>query len=251
MKILYKVELNKIIDDIIQIKELSPNITIYTLLPIESNLEYEIINIDKLNIKNTNNIAFIIDCKEIKKTKNKILKKIKKIREQKQFSQFEIIVDNYDENEEKNIMDIIRAIKIEMLDTIEKRYNYIYDTVCNYLDKEFICKNICDFENNRCIAKRDYNITCGCCRHIKNKKLLLISNKFVECEYLKNKQCTAQCLTCKLFTCDYIIKHKKIKYRIRNIFLLNYYFNPIQKLIILTSYFTTKDEIIKRLLKWR
>ena len=38
---------------------------------------------------------------------------------------------------------------------IEKRYNYIYDTVCDYLDNEFQEKNICQFKNNKCVGVTD------------------------------------------------------------------------------------------------
>ena len=157
----------------------------------------------------------------------------------------QILILKYNSNEEGCIIDLIQSIKIQLLESIERKYDYIYDSVCNYLDNKFICDNICDFKNNRCVAKRDYNLTCGCCRHYKS----FISTKLVQCEHLKDKKCSAHCITCKLFTCDYIVRNKGIKFKIRDIFLLKNYLNPIQKLIILTSYFTTKERIMKRLLK--
>ena len=56
-------------------------------------------------------------------------------------------------------------------------------------------------------------------------------SKLVLCEYLnkENYTCDAKCLPCKLFTCDYL-ESKGIKFKIKDILLLNVFFNPIQKL---------------------
>lgn len=139
---------------------------------------------------------------------------------------------------------MIRAIKIVLLKSKFDKYEYIYDVACDYLDNEFICKNICDFKNDKCFAKRDFNCTCGCCRHFKH----FFSNKLVQCEYLIDKHCSAKCLPCKMFTCDEIIKRKNIKYRFKDIFLLDKFFNPIQKVVILMNCFNTKEIILKRLM---
>ena len=203
-----------------------------------------------MTIDNNDVLAFALDCDNIVREKNKIFRNIKHIkRKNKELLNncFQIIVFNYQKDNEQNIIDLIRSIKVMLLPTILEKYEYIYDTVCDFLDNEFICKNICEFKNDKCIAKRNFNITCGCCRHYKS----LFSNQLIQCEYLINKRCSTKCLTCKMFTCNYIVKHKKIKYKIRDMFLLDKFFNPIQKIIILISYFTSKEKIIKRLLIWR
>ena len=156
------------------------------------------------------------------------------------------IVFNYKENlNVKNVQleDLIDSIKIEMYRTRKQRYNYIYEKTCNELDYEFQTKNLCEFKDNKCIEKRRTNVICGCCRHYKN----LFSKKLVKCEYLKNKKCTARCITCKMFTCDTLQK-KGIKFKIADFYLLNYYFNVIQKIVIKSSYFTKKEIIIRKLL---
>lgn len=158
--------------------------------------------------------------------------------------EFKVIVFNSNGENEKDVFDLIRAIKIVLLKRKIDRYEYIYDVACNYLDNEFITKNICDFKNDKCFAKRDFNCTCGCCRHFKH----FFSNKLVQCEYLIDKHCSAQCLPCKMFTCDEIVRDKKIKYRFSDIFLLDKFFNPIQKIVILMNCFNKKETIIKRLL---
>ena len=78
----------------------------------------------------------------------------------------------------------------------------------------------------------------------------LIGNKFVKCEYLgEDCKCSAKCLSCKLYTCDYLEK-KGVKFNIDDIPYLYLFFNPIQKWIIKTSVYTTKEKIIKKLLKY-
>lgn len=158
-----------------------------------------------------------------------------------------IIIFNYRENLNiKNIKlsDLIDSTKLEMYRSKKQRYNYIYDKACAKLDYEFQTKNLCDFKDNKCIEKRRTNVICGCCRHYRN----LFSKKLIKCKYLKNKKCTAKCITCKMFTCDTLQK-QGIKFRIRDFYLLNYYLNPMQKLIIKASYFTTKDKILRRLMR--
>lgn len=134
--------------------------------------------------------------------------------------------------------------------TREERYNYIYDTVCNYLDSFFYGKNLCDFKNNQCGEKRGTTSYRGCCHHYKNKLLgPLISHNLIPCEYLLNDYtCGAKCISCKLFTCDYLNK-KGIKFRIKDIFLLDVFFNWFQKYFIKSMVFTPKDKIMKTLLK--
>ena len=122
-------------------------------------------------------------------------------------------------------------------------YEYIYDKICEYLDNEFINKNLCNFENDKCIAKRNTNCTMGCCHNFKS----LFSNNLVVCKYLQNKTCSAHCLSCKLFTCDYLQK-QGIQFKISDILLADCFFNIMQKLIIKASLFTTKEQIIKEIM---
>lgn len=143
--------------------------------------------------------------------------------------------------------EFIAGINAIFYDSKEERYNYIYDYVCDYLDNFFYGKNYCDFKNNKCGEKKNTDVLIGCCRHFKNKWLIPFS-KLVSCEYLgEDKTCTAKCLSCKLFTCDYL-KRKGIEFKIKNILLLDTFFNPIQKYFIKYMVFTPKEKILKRLL---
>lgn len=217
-------------------------------------------NLDLIKVLKNENIILKIDFDEFNITDYKrILKKlllVKNIatRMKKEFGIMEkdkniiAYVINFDENNLKQ-NDFISGINAIFYNTRFERYNYIYDTVCDYLDSYFYGKNLCDFQNNKCGEKRNTSSTAGCCHHAKYKILGPFS-KLVLCEYLnkENYTCDAKCLSCKLFTCDYL-ESKGIKFKIKDILLLNVFFNLIQKYCIKYMVFTPKDKIIKRLMK--
>ena len=156
---------------------------------------------------------------------------------------------NYDmENEQYN--EFLSCINAIFYSTRYERYNYIYDTVCDYLDSYFYGKNLCDFKSNQCGEKKGTTSYIGCCHHYKNKLFgPLIPHNLVSCEYLKEDHtCGAKCISCKLFTCDYLEK-KGVKFKIKDILLLNVFFNPLQKYFIKFMVYTPKDKVIKRLMR--
>ena len=104
---------------------------------------------------------------------------------------------NFNENDVAQ-KDFISGINAIFYNTRYERYNYIYDTACEYLNKE-------------------------------------------------NYTCDAKCLPCKLFTCDYL-ESKGIKFKIKNILLLDVFLNPLQKYFIKYMVFTPKEKILKRLM---
>ena len=141
---------------------------------------------------------------------------------------------------------IIECIKASLISEKRKRIEYIYEQVCQDLDEEFAKNNYCDFKDDVCIGKRNCKdkITMGCCHKFINP--ITMKGGLKECPYLKDKHCSTQCITCKLFTCDAI----KVKFRLKDIPLIAFYFNPIQKIIVKTSFFTNKEKIINRLVFW-
>ena len=211
-------------------------------------------DIKKIKYNKNNELEFYFDFNSMKETSYKgIIKnfyRIKKRIVKHHIHNMNIYMCGFDEKNEKHI-DFANAVTAIMKPTKYEMYNYIYDVVCDYLDSCFINKNICNFENNRCIAKRNTSCTVGCCRHFKNKRLgpLLPRNKLVVCEYLQDKKCSAKCISCKLFTCGYLNK-RGISFKIRKIFLLDTFFNPIQKYIIKCQVFTPEDIILKKLMLW-
>ena len=158
-------------------------------------------------------------------------------------------IEKYNEYEEIYI-NILHTLNAILYENINDKYNYLYDEICDYLDNEFIKYNLCGFKNDKCKVKKDSGVEMGCCYHCKNKYFgLLYTNKFQLCEYLKDKRCSAKCITCKLYTCSELQK-QGIKYNTKNVLLIRYFFNPIQKFIIISSHFTPKERIMKKLLRY-
>lgn len=149
--------------------------------------------------------------------------------------------------------DILNAFKVIIMPTRREKYEFIYDTVCDFLDNNFTCKNICDFKNDQCVANRTgctAHETMGCCysfeyagvfdfRMVKNVKL---------CQYMQNRKCATRNITCKLFTCKYL-KNKNIFFDTHKILLLDCFFNKKQHEIIKSNFFRSREEILDKLLE--
>lgn len=219
----------------------------------------DITNLKLTDIKKIGHLVLRIDFKSFNKQDyKKILKRLLHIKTHAKLHKIELgelqedftrkigYLINYDEKNEEQ-KEFILAINAILYKTRYERYNYIYDTVCNYLDGFFYGKNLYEFKNNKCGEKRNTLSTYGCCRHNKIKWLGPLT-KLVICEHLKEDYtCSARCIACKLFTCDYLNK-KGIKFRIQDILLLNVFFNPIQKYFIKYMVFTPKEKILRRLM---
>ena len=226
-------------------------------LPVNSiNLE----NLKLADILNKKVITFHIDlqkidAKEYKKIlkrllsiKNIVTKTKKRIGTNKGEKNIVAYISNFNEAN-KEQQDFVSGIRAVFYNSRYERYNYIYDAVCDYLDGYFYGKNLCDFQNNKCGEKRNTSSVTGCCHQFKHKALGPFS-KLVLCEYLnkENYTCDAKCISCKLFTCDYL-KKKGINFKIKDILLLDTFFNPVQKYYIKTMVYTPKEKILKRLVK--
>lgn len=236
--------------------ELSYNIIYKNLDEIDNSVK-SFKDIKSIRVNECNELKFYFDFNSMKETDYKqIIKKFYKLKNKimrhhrNSVNNIEIYMCGFDFANRRHI-DFSNAVTAIMKPTKYDMYSYIYDEVCDYLDNYFINENLCDFEDNRCIAKRNTSCTVGCCRHFKNKKLgpLLPKNKLIVCEYLKDKRCSAKCISCKLFTCGYLEKHG-ISFKIRKIFLLDTFFNPIQKYFIKCQVFTPKEKIMKKLIMW-
>lgn len=213
-------------------------------------------NINLINVLKLEKILLLIDFNKFNKfSYKKILKRllfIKNLMPKKFgiYSNNHIFIGylaNYNKDSKEH-NDFISGINAIFFKSRYERYNFIYNTACNYLDDFFYGKNYCDFQNNKCGEKRNCSSVTGCCHHFKIKFLGPFS-KLVLCEYLnpKTHTCDAKCLGCKLFTCDYLEK-KGIKFRIHDILLLDVFFNPIQKYFIRYTLFTPKEKVLKRLM---
>lgn len=197
----------------------------------------------KIDFNNINKKNYKKILRKLLLIKKIYISKIGVIENSKKLLGFVINYDEYDKAQN----DFILAINAIFYATRYERYNYIYDTVCDYLDNYFYGKNLCDFKNNKCGEKRNTSSVTGCCHHFKYKSLGPIG-KLVLCEYLsEDYTCSVKCISCKLFTCDYLEK-KGVKFRIKDILLLNTFFNPLQKYFIKYMVFTPKEKILKRLM---
>ena len=94
------------------------------------------------------------------------------------------------------LKDIEKAINIK--DDL-KRYNFIYDVICDYIDKKYLECNYCEFKDDVCIRfrKENSNHKNGCCEWKGRGK----------CKYLIDSVCTMKtCMACKIFTCKFLEK---------------------------------------------
>lgn len=174
----------------------------------------------------------------IKKTK-----KLIKICDKKNL-ELELIYNNkkLSEKDIKNekLKDIITImIAINKKDKYQ-RFEYIYDTVCSYLD-ERISEGYCEFKDDICIRDRikNNNHKNGCCECKGRGK----------CKYLIDSVCTlGNCMACKLFTCK-TLRQKGIIHNIDDYVLTKYFFTNKQKDILRFSYWTPREIVLDRLMK--
>lgn len=200
------------------------------------------------NFSSNNNFSIYIIMSNDDKLMKKYLKTLIKYRKKLNYN-LKIYLLNYNENE------LLHNQFKALLEPIfsknkEEIYSKAYDLACEYLDSYFYGKNLCDFHNNKCGYKKDYDIEVGCCRHFKKHKQfgLYFGEKLVPCEYLgSDGHCTIKCLCCKLMTCEYLSK-KGIKFRQKDIFPIDAIFNWKQKIYIKCKAYTPKEEILKKLM---
>lgn len=214
--------------------------------------EYNFINIDSLD-KNiiisdiTKDNYINIDCNDFISIKNKkgidkLIINIFKMNSDKN----KINVINYDKKYNYNLNELSFLIKAYKLSDISDRYSYIYDCVCDELDRRFNEFNLCNFKNNLCNCKRclinrfpKENLIYGCC----------YTGGRV-CPYLKNSKCSIKAISCKLFTCRKL-KKEGIKFKPNDFLLIKFFFNRRQKKLIDESLFIDKEEMIKLLIKYK
>lgn len=149
--------------------------------------------------------------------------------------------------------DLINSLKAICILDKQKQYEFIYDTVCDYLDMEFKNNNFCKFKDDACIGNKNGQTSysdMGCCHSFQHSKFW--SPTFIEnmklCSYLDCKTCSIKCISCKMFTCKYL-QDKGIKFNHKNILLLDCFFNKKQYLVLESNFFKTKNEIVEKLME--
>lgn len=156
-------------------------------------------------------------------------------------------------NGSKYSNDIDNCIQALCIAEKKARYEYIYDTMCEFLDKQFTKCNFCDFKNDKCIANRMHRIgfeSMGCCHSFEyaNAFSFKLLKNIKICDYLKDRKCTTQNISCKLFTCGYL-KSKKIEFNTHKILLLDCFLNKKQHDIVTLNFFRSREEILQKLME--
>ena len=174
--------------------------------------------------------------KHIKNTK-KLIKLCDKKNLELEFTYNNKKITNKDKSDKlKDIIDIMTAINIK---DKYKRYEFIYDKVCFYLDEK-IKTNYCMFKDDMCVRDRlkNNNHKNGCCECKGRGK----------CKYLIDSKCTlGNCMACKLFTC-HTLKKLGISQNINDYVLTKYFFTSKQKDILRFSYWTPREIVLDRLM---
>ena len=154
-----------------------------------------------------------------------------------------IYVFNYDKTLNYFINDLYYLITAYMISDKEERYSYIYDIVCDELDRRFKEINPCEFKNNICIRKRqlvdkyDIDVLCyGCCY-----------TKGRTCPYLKKGKCTIKSIGCKFFTCLYLVQ-RGIEFKPNDFLLIRNFYNLFDVHIIENHLYTSKKDMLKLML---
>lgn len=206
----------------------------------------------KDNIVESNLVIFYLDFSNTKlslKKSDRLVCNIKRLQKLYTLKEKEIFVYRKTGN---SCYEEFIEYSICLLNYINKKekYNYLYDCICKYLDDRVVKTNVCGFKDDKCIVKRNTNVKDGCCHHFNNIYCgLLYEKKMHLCEHQVNKKCKAQCISCKMYMCD-TLRRKGYKFTPSNVILVKRYFNPIQKVIIMTTFYRTKEQIMKKLLFW-
>ena len=151
----------------------------------------------------------------------------------------DIYIFNYIDRCNYFINDLYYLITSYNIKDKRERYSYIYDVVCNELDRRFNKLNLCDFKDSKCIRKRnlvgryeDNTLNYGCC-----------FTKGRVCEYLSCKSCNIASIGCKFFTCNYL-KRRGINYKPNDFLIIRKFYSKRDIRIINNYIYTTKEDTL-------
>lgn len=184
------------------------------------------------------NLILNIKSNEIRKT----IKKTKKILKLCDDNNLKLIIklDNkkLKKSDSMELYNVVCAINIK---NIEERYSFIYDVVCDYIDKKYMECNYCDFKDNKCAFMRHNKYVThedGCCYSDARGGL---------CKHLEDHHCNIKAISCKLYSCEYLRK-RKVYFKIKDIPLLKYFFSLKQKYYLKYSFFKNKTYVMYKLI---
>ena len=135
--------------------------------------------------------------------------------------------------------ELTKALEIIKIDNVKIRNEKIYDYVYNYLCKDFISNNYCDFINDKCIAQRHLNFypftsKDGCC-----------FKEIRKCEHLDKGMCNVECMACRLFACPYLTK-RGIGYWAHEFILFDAFFSKKQRKYLVYDFYKTKEQVLEK-----
>lgn len=211
----------------------------------------------KLKIKSFQSLTVFLDLSQITNLR-KVLKKYLYLYNFSFKNKFSIghTINNstilaYIQGDDTNILERIKEFfYVLLIDDIKERYTYIYNKACDELDEIFRTKNICDFQDDKCINQRMNKTphdTMGCCYTFSYRNDGYPIDTGL-CKYLDGKSCSIKCLKCKMFTCDFL-KKQGIKFLAKDFLLLDIFLNTKQIKFLETAFFTSQDDVIDNWIK--
>lgn len=239
----------------------------------ETNIEKGLINLDDIecqkyfNTRMKQNINRIVESiknvteKELK-TKKNICKKIIyykkkqnilyksennkldivdliKILDKRKIKNIKIIARNINNENIFKYSELTKALEIIKIDNVKIRNEKIYDYVYNYLCKDFISNNYCDFINDKCIAQRHLNF------YPFTSKDECCFKEIRKCEHLDKGMCNVECMACRLFACPYLTK-RGIGYWAHEFILFDAFFSKKQRKYLVYDFYKTKEQVLEK-----
>lgn len=225
-----------------------------TELNFQNSIDYVELNLNNKYISNNTHAALKINFNFDFNYSQKIIRFLQTINLYDFFSLYNgnrimFIISNYSE-------EVPLALKALLITDLRDRYNFLYDEVFAFLDKEWKKNNPCQFCNSQCIASRNHQSAHkidGCCysfEYSRNPFSFSFLKNIHRCKYLGNdKHCLTQNMSCKLFVCNYLKNNSHFNLSYDNFLLLSSFFNKKQALILKHNFFKTREEIIDKLLE--
>ena len=162
-----------------------------------------------------------------------------KILDKRKIKNIKIIARNINNENIFKYSELTKALEIIKIDNVKIRNEKIYDYVYNYLCKDFISNNYCDFINDKCIAQRHLNFypftsKDGCC-----------FKEIRKCEHLDKGMCNVECMACRLFACPYLTK-RGIGYWAHEFILFDAFFSKKQRKYLVYDFYKTKEQVLEK-----
>ncbi len=185
----------------------------------------------------TTKVIYEGEIKEVNQSGTDLVEIMKKLPKQKAV----FVADKINEESLFKEEQINYALEVLKEKNIEGRYKKIYDIVYEYLMRDFISNNYCDFKNDRCIAQRNKQ------KYPKQKKDGCCFNGITRCVKLKkNGECSVRCMACRIFSCPYLTK-MGVGYWAYEIPLFQAFLTGRQKSYMVARFFKTEETILKKL----